>query len=233
MKDIAERLKTIRERIAQAALRAGRSPKEIKLLAASKTVSVEKIRQAAAAGVQLFGENYVQEAREKIKQLKDLGLTWHLIGHLQKNKAKLAVELFDLIETVDSLSLAEELDRRARARGRVMPILVEVNIGGEKSKAGVAPQDLLKFIGEIAPLANLRVCGLMTIPPFREDPEEVRPYFRQLRELAEELKRAAIPGVEIKDLSMGMSHDFEVAIEEGATIIRLGTAIFGPRPPRT
>ncbi len=157
----------------------------------------------------------------------------HLIGNLQINKAKLAVELFDLIETVDSLSLAEELDRRARARGRVVPILVEVNIGGEKSKAGVAPQDLLKFIGEIAPLANLRVCGLMTIPPFREDPEEVRPYFRQLRELAEELKRAAIPGVEIKDLSMGMSHDFEVAIEEGATIIRLGTAIFGPRPPRT
>ncbi|WP_456432433.1 YggS family pyridoxal phosphate-dependent enzyme [Thermosulfuriphilus sp.] len=232
MDEIARRLEIIKERIATAALRVGRDPQEIKLLAASKTVPPERIRQAALAGIRLFGENYVQEAQKKISKLKDLNLTWHLIGHLQKNKAKQAVKLFDLIETLDSLPLAHELNRRAQSLGRIIPVLVEVNIGGEETKAGLLPKKVLEFLYEVAELKNISVCGLMIIPPFRSDPEEVRPFFRRLKELAEEIKRAAIPGIEIKELSMGMSHDFEVAIEEGATIVRLGTAIFGPRPPR-
>lgn len=225
---VAENLKMVRDRIASAAKRAGRDPSSIKLVVVTKTVGIEKIREAVAAGARLLGENRVQEAREKIGA-PGIAADWHLIGHLQTNKAKYAVTLFDLIHSVDDLGLAKELDRQAAKIGKTQEVLIEVSIAGEAAKAGVAVRDALSLVKEAAKLEHISIKGLMTVPPFLEDPEAVRPYFRALRELAENIARENVPAVSMQELSMGMSHDFDVAIEEGATIVRVGTAIFGER----
>lgn len=222
---ICENISSIRKKIEETALRAGRNPSEVKLLGATKNVPVSKIKEAVSCGLDLFGENYVQEAKTKISDLGP-GITLHFIGRLQVNKAKYAVRLFDLIHSLDSEELALELNRRARSVPRRLPVLIEINLGEEKSKGGIIPAELQDFISKILPLENLVVRGLMTIPPFFENPEEARPFFRRLRELKENLE---FPGLILDELSMGMSGDFEVAIEEGATIVRIGTALFGPR----
>ncbi len=223
-----ERYEALLERVARACARAGRRPEEVKILGAAKKQSPEKVREAFEAGLRLVGENYVQEAQKKREALADLPLTWHLIGPLQTNKARHAVKIFDLVETVDRPAIARELDKRAGKVGRVLPVFIEVNVGGEETKAGVAPEDLPALAEEVLSAKNLRLQGLMTIPPYREDPEEVRPFFARLRELLEDLK-GRFPEAPLAELSMGMSHDFEIAIEEGATIVRVGTALFGPR----
>jgi hypothetical protein len=227
---IADNLASIQERISKAALRADRDPAAIRLVAVSKTVSAESIQQAIAAGVTILGENYVQEARNKIARIGKQ-VEWHFIGHLQSNKAKYAVELFSMVHSVDRLSLAEELDQEANKQGKIVPVLIQVNISGEESKSGIDPQGTLQLLERIAALQHLAVHGLMAMPPWFEDPEDARPYFNALRKLREELANKKIHGVSLQELSMGMSGDFEVAIEEGATLVRVGTAIFGPRNP--
>ena len=216
---IAENLARVRERITRACQRAGRHPGEITLVAVAKGVGLEKILEAHSLGISHFGENRVQEAQEKTPFLKHLDVTLHMVGHLQTNKVKLALELFHTIDSVDSIPLAQALSRRAMAP---LPILMEVNVSGEASKFGFSPQALPRALEEIARLPNLEVRGLMTVAPLVEDPQEVRPVFAKLRELARALG--------LKELSMGMSDDFAVAIEEGATHVRLGRAIFGERP---
>lgn len=226
MGTISENLITVMDRINKAARKAGRQPNEVQLIAVTKTVEVKRIKEAIASGLRVFGENYVQEAQEKASKIKDGSARWHFIGHLQKNKAKLAVELFDVIHTVDSLELATELNKRAK---EPVDVLIEVNIAREKTKTGVDSEGAVKLARAFANFPNLRLKGLMTIPPLTEDPEGSRPYFVTLRRLAERINKEHIPGVFLKELSMGMSSDFEVAIEEGATMIRVGTAIFGSR----
>ncbi|WP_129629170.1 YggS family pyridoxal phosphate-dependent enzyme [Candidatus Oscillochloris fontis] len=238
--DIATRLAHVHERMTVAAHRAARHPADIMLVAVSKTHSPDHVRAAVAAGTYTFGENRVQEAAPKIAALHDLPRRprWHMIGHLQRNKARLAVELFDLIQSVDSLRLAETLNQHAHELGRRVPILLQINVSGEASKEGfvlpggianhAAYAQLLSEIEQIAALPQLEVRGLMTIPPLTDDPEESRPYFRLLRELRADLARR-LPQTRWNDLSMGMSDDFEVAISEEATIIRVGRAIFGER----
>jgi hypothetical protein len=194
----------------------------------TKTVGQDRIREAVAAGAMILGENRVQEAREKIAALGPVA-SWHLIGHLQANKAKYAVTLFYLIHSVDNIALAQEIDRQAEKNGKVQDILIEVNISGEASKAGVGADDAAGLIREASKLGHIRVQGLMTMPPYSEDPEASRPYFRRLRELSTGIAQEHIPHVAMKELSMGMSGDFEVAVEEGATLVRVGTAIFGKR----
>ena len=228
---IADNLDRIRERIEAAARRAGRDPGAVRLVAVSKTVGAEKIREAVEAGAQVLGENYLQEAQKKIEVLGP-GISWHFIGHLQKNKAKYAVRLFDLIHSVDSLALAEELDRAAEKNGRVQQILLQADLSGEATKFGAGEAEILQIAERIQGLKNVSVKGLMTMPPFSDDPEDSRPYFRKLRSLRDRLARMKIPGISQEDLSMGMSGDFEVAIEEGATLVRIGTAVFGPRPAK-
>ncbi len=225
---IADNIRTIRNRMAAAAARAGRDPAGIRLMAVSKTVEPERIRQAIDAGIGLLGENYVQEAREKIPAVGQ-AVQWHMIGHLQTNKVKYVVTLFDWIHSVDRLELAQELSRRAGQHGRTLNVLIEVNVSGEASKNGARPADVLELARQVAALPNLSVRGLMTMPPYSDDPENSRPYFVALRRLRDELAAAALPGVAMAELSMGMTDDFEVAIEEGATIIRVGRAIFGER----
>ena len=225
---IKERLREVEGRIEKAALKAGRSPDAVQLVAVSKTVDLDRIQEGITAGIKTLGENRVQEAEGKIAAL-GRSVSWHLIGHLQTNKAKPAVSLFDLIHSVDSLHLAEALQRQAVAQGRVVPILVEVNLAEEESKSGVHPESLEPLLRSVSSMSQLQTLGLTAVPPFLEEPEQVRPYFRRLRELAEEMAKAQIKNIEMKHLSMGMSHDFEVAIEEGATLVRIGTAIFGPR----
>ncbi len=225
---IADNIRTIRNRMAAAAARAGRDPAGIRLMAVSKTVEPERIRQAIDAGVGLLGENYVQEAREKIPAVGQT-VQWHMIGHLQTNKVKYVVTLFDWIHSVDRLELAQELSRRAGQHGRTLNVLIEVNVSGEASKNGARPADVLELARQVAALPNLSVRGLMTMPPYSDDPENSRPYFVALRRLRDELAAAALPGVAMAELSMGMTDDFEVGIEEGATIIRVGRAIFGER----
>lgn len=225
---IADNLRTVTDRIASAAKRAGRDPSSVRLIVVTKTVDVESIRHAVAAGALVLGENRVQEAREKIEKLGNRA-RWHLIGHLQTNKAKYAVKLFDLIHSVDNLELARELDKQAAKTGKVQDVLIEVSIAGEAAKAGVAIQDVTTLVREAAKLKNISIKGLMTMPPYSENPEDSRPFFRKLRELAETIMKEDIPGVSMKELSMGMSGDFEVAVEEGATMVRVGTAIFGER----
>jgi hypothetical protein len=215
--------------MAEAAIRGGRSADSVKLVGATKNVDVHRIGEAVSAGLEILGENYVQEAQDKIEQITEK-VRWHFIGHLQTNKAKYAVKLFDLIETVDSIRLADELDRRAQRLGRVIPITIQVNVAGEISKGGVQSGECISLIRHVAALSNLQIKGLMTMPPFFNQPERARPYFRQLKKMSREIAEAQLPGVEMKELSMGMSGDFEVAIEEGATLIRVGTAIFGERP---
>jgi len=226
---IAENIAWVHERIADACRRAGRGPQDVKLVAVTKTVPPDRIRQAYEAGLRDFGENRVQEASAKRPALSDLTVTWHLIGHLQSNKARPARELFHWVHSVDSLRLAEKLHQVAMCGIDRMPVLLEVNLGGEATKSGVGESEVIPLVEQIAPLETLEVRGLMVIPPFFEDPEHARPFFRRLRQLARDVEARGIPNVSMQELSMGMSHDFEVAIEEGATIVRVGTAIFGPR----
>jgi hypothetical protein len=226
---IAANLARVKERIAAAALRAGRRPESVKLVGVTKTVDLPRVELAVQAGLEILGENYVQEAREKIQRFQGL-VRWHFIGRLQSNKAKHAVRLFDLIHTVDSSKLAEELNRRAAAIGLVIPILIQGNLAAEATKGGVRIAEVRSLIERVAGLDHLRIRGLMTMPPYFDDPERARPYFRRLRELSEEIAALGLPGVEMAELSMGMSGDFEAAVEEGATLVRVGTAIFGTRP---
>ena len=223
MQDIRANLQRVLERVARAAERAGRRANDVLLIAVSKTVEAERIAQALAAGVRALGENRVQEARAKIAEL-GRPAPWHLVGQLQTNKAKEAVDLFDVIHSLDRLELARELDKRARGRGRPVEALVQVNVAGEGQKGGVAPDGLPALLDAVAGLGHVRVRGLMAIPPEAPDAEGARPWFRALRKLGERHG--------LVELSMGMSGDFEVAIEEGATMVRVGTAVFGPRPPR-
>ncbi|MFI5341951.1 MAG: YggS family pyridoxal phosphate-dependent enzyme [Candidatus Methylomirabilales bacterium] len=222
---IQDRLLRVQERIRAVAERAGRDATSVTLVAVSKMIPVEVIREALTAGVTILGENRVQEARDKIAALPGQA-TWHLVGHLQTNKAKIAVELFEMIHSLDSLKLAEALDRSGEQAGRTVRCLMEVNLGGEESKSGTTEEGVRPLLEAAERLTHLRVDGLMTIPPFLPDPEQVRPFFRRLRNLREKLTGE---GFRLAELSMGMTHDFEVAIEEGATMVRIGTAIFGPR----
>ncbi|MGB9205747.1 MAG: YggS family pyridoxal phosphate-dependent enzyme [Terriglobales bacterium] len=229
---IAENIAQVRERIAAAARRASRNPNEITLMGVSKTFPSESIREAYAAGLRVFGENRVQEFAGKAGALRDLpDAEWHLIGHLQSNKAAKATELFDAVDSVDSVRLAEKLNASAESAGKTLSVLIEINVGGEQAKSGIAPSsNELEQILQGAPRwKNLTVRGLMTVPPYTEDPEGARPYFRQLREIHDGIAARRLPAFSMDVLSMGMSHDCEVAIEEGATCVRVGTAIFGER----
>ncbi|MBI4534808.1 MAG: YggS family pyridoxal phosphate-dependent enzyme [Ignavibacteriae bacterium] len=226
---ISENIDTLRQRISSTCARVGRDPLSVTLLGVSKTFSTEAIREAVRAGVADIGENYVQELLGKRKNLMEEAIRWHFIGHLQSNKVKYISEWIHLIHAVDNAGLAEEIDKRARQAGRVIDVLVEVNTTGEASKFGIRPEAALKFVQGLHAFGNIRIAGLMTIGPFLPDPEASRPMFRQLRLLGEELKDLDQSNVEMKHLSMGMTDDFEVAVEEGATIVRIGTAIFGSR----
>jgi hypothetical protein len=229
---IVENIARVRERMAAAARRAGRNPEEITLMGVSKTFPVERIREAHAAGLRVFGENRVQEFADKAGSLHDLSdAEWHLIGHLQSNKAARAAELFGAVDSVDSVRLAEKLNGAAEKAGKTLPILIEINVGGEDAKSGVAPssQELDQILLGAPQWGSLSIRGLMTIPPYSEDPEDARPFFRQLREIRNRIASRHLPAVGVDVLSMGMSHDFEVAIEEGSTYVRVGTAIFGER----
>jgi PLP dependent protein len=226
MNSIPHNLEEVRNTIIAACRKAGRAPQEVRLVAVSKTVDPERVRQALAAGQDIFGENYLQEAKDKIATL-GRQVEWHLVGHLQTNKAKPAVELFDLIHAVDRLKLARALDAAAAALGKVQDVLIQVNLAGEDTKSGVAPEAAADLLKEMAQLPHLRIMGLMTMPPWFPDPEMARPYFKALRELRDRLREQS--GLPLAELSMGMSGDFAVAVEEGATLVRVGTAIFGER----
>lgn len=222
----------MRERIGAAARRAGRSLEDIALMAVSKTQPAEHIREAYEAGLRVFGENRVQEFANKVNALRDLhNAEWHMIGHLQTNKAVKTAELFRAVDSVDSLKLAEKLDAAARALGRKLDVLVEINVGGEEAKSGAAPDSpaLDELLMAAPRLEALVFRGLMTVPPFSDDPQGARPYFRELHELRDKIAARKLPAITMDQLSMGMSHDFEVAIEEGSTCVRVGTAIFGER----
>ncbi len=203
-------------------------PEKVRLVAAAKTRTPGEIMEAISGGVKIIGENYVQEAREAYRVI-GRQVEWHFIGHLQKNKVKKAVEIFDMIETVDSADIAEEISKRCEALDKVMPILIEINSGREKNKFGVLPEDAEKFIGDIKSLSNIKITGLMTMGPVSADQEEARPYFTETRKVFERIERSGFYGVEMKYLSMGMTNSYKVAIEEGANIVRIGTSIFGNR----
>ncbi|HEV8243918.1 MAG TPA: YggS family pyridoxal phosphate-dependent enzyme [Nitrospirales bacterium] len=257
--EFQDRLEGVRARIEQAARRAGRDPGMVTLVAVSKTVSVGRLQEAVACGCRLFGESRVQEALAKMEAMKEWAaseapaapgrargagasetipmgarapgeIEWHLIGPIQSNKARSVVGRFSLLHAVDRLEVAERLDRVARERGTVQPVLLEVNVTGEVTKHGFKPDDLACAAERMGALSGLRLLGLMTIPPLAADPEEARPHFRRVRHLAATVEALKIPGITMKELSMGMSGDFEVAVEEGATMVRIGTALFGPRP---
>jgi pyridoxal phosphate enzyme (YggS family) len=225
MSTIKENLLRVTERIEKAARRVGRDPKEVNLVAVSKTVESARIKEAIEAGVSIMGENYVQEAQKKIEEI-GRPVAWHFIGHLQTNKAKYAIRLFEMIHSLDSLPLAEELNRRAEQGGQVAKVMIEVNISGEATKFGTDEEKVFSIARGILNLNHLSLEGLMTMPPYFDSPEMSRPYYIKLRELKEKMIREGIP---LKELSMGMSNDFEIAIEEGATYVRVGTAIFGER----
>ncbi|MBM3239187.1 YggS family pyridoxal phosphate-dependent enzyme [Candidatus Poribacteria bacterium] len=237
MSEIKANIIKIRERIAQAAKRSGREPESIQLVAVSKTVPVEKIIEAVDAGITDIGENRVQEADQKYQAIyKDEAISllckpmkWHLVGHLQTNKIKRALEIFDMIHSVDSIHLMDAIEKRAAQMDKVVDVLVEVNTSAEETKYGVKPEEIVDFMERASQYDHLRVRGLMTIGLFAKDPEVVRPCFQQLRELRDKVANLNLPSIEMKYLSMGMTNDFEVAIEEGANIVRIGTAIFGPR----
>jgi len=225
MPSVKENLAKVTERIERAARRSGRDLREIRLVAVSKTVDPVRIQEAIEAGILILGENYVQEAQKKIETIGGAA-AWHFIGHLQSNKAKIAVQLFDMIHSLDSIHLAEELNRRATQAARVLPVMLEVNLAREETKFGTDEVKLLNLAKRVAELDHLSLQGLMTMPPFFDIAEQSRPYFIELRKWRERLEKE---GILIKELSMGMSNDFEVAIEEGATYVRVGTAIFGLR----
>jgi pyridoxal phosphate enzyme (YggS family) len=229
---IAENVAEVRERIATAAHRAGRGPEEITLMAVSKTFPAASIRQAYDTAIRAFGENRVQEFSQKVAKIRDLkDAAFHMIGHLQSNKAAAAVELFEAVDSLDSLKLAQKLNSSAQGMDKKLPVLIEINVGGEAAKSGLPPDsDALKELLTAAPqLAYLDLRGLMTVPPFSENPERARPYFRKLRELRDQIESRHLSAIRMDVLSMGMSHDFEIAIEEGSTCVRVGTAIFGQR----
>jgi pyridoxal phosphate enzyme (YggS family) len=225
MSAIKENLLRVIERMEKAAEKVGRDSNEIKLVAVSKTVEVARIKEAIEAGISILGENYVQEAQKKIEEI-GRPVFWHFIGHLQSNKAKYAVRLFDMIHSLDSLPLAEELNRRAEQGNQVLKVMIEVNLSKEATKFGADEKKVINLARGIQNLSHLSIEGLMTMPPYFDSPEMSRPYFIALRELKEKMGKE---GIQMKELSMGMSNDFEIAIEEGATYIRVGTAIFGPR----
>jgi pyridoxal phosphate enzyme (YggS family) len=228
MEELRENLKRINERIAEAASRVGRKPEDVQLVAVTKTVETERIREGIEAGLKVLGENRVQEAEGKILELGH-GAQWHMIGHLQTNKVKKAVRLFDMIHSVDSLHLAFEIEKRASALGKQMPILLQVDLAEEETKSGFSKEELFDALPQMAGLAHIKICGVMTIPPFSPDPEASRPYFRELSDLREKIAGVYPEGIRMDILSMGMSQDFEVAIQEGANMVRIGTALFGPR----
>tara|TARA_B110000196_G_scaffold32431_1_gene24488 strand:+ start:68 stop:763 length:696 start_codon:yes stop_codon:yes gene_type:complete len=225
---IAENLVEVRERISRAIQKSGREPDSARLITVSKQISVDRIEEARAAGAVVFGENKIQEAIPKIEQMGAEGIFWHFIGHLQTNKIKFLDERFDLIHSVDSFELAEKIAKHYHSENRVQRILLQVNVSGEAAKFGMEPKELEKQMAEFFQLQGIQVEGLMTIPPFDSDPENSRRHFSRLRELREQYEKQN--GLPLNQLSMGMSNDFEVAIEEGATLVRVGTAIFGPRP---
>jgi PLP dependent protein len=227
MVDVAANYRKIIDRISEAAQRAGRNPREIKLLAAAKSQSTELVQAAIAAGVRLIGENYVQEAESKRQVISDT-VEWHMIGHLQRNKVKAALNTFELIQSLDSMALALELDKEGRRNGKTVRTLIEVNLGDEASKSGIGQDEVAELLKRVGDLSHVRVEGFMAVPPFKEKPEEIRPYFRALKDLQVELQRL-VPNVSLNQLSMGMTHDYPIAVEEGATIVRIGTALFGPR----
>jgi pyridoxal phosphate enzyme (YggS family) len=226
--DIRGRLRSVRARMTRAAEAAGRDPSAIRLVAVSKTFDVAHVTAAAGAGQVDFGENRVQEAAEKIERVA-LPLRWHLVGHLQSNKVRRAASLFACIQSVDSIDVLRRLERAAVETGTTLEVLVQVDLAGEATKHGARPEDLEHLFAEAAACHAVRVTGLMTLPPFFDDPEQARPYFDRLRTLREELRARDMPAAMLRELSMGMSHDFEVAIQEGATVVRVGTAIFGER----
>ena len=225
---IAENLAEVRERISRAIQKSGREPDSARLITVPKQISVDRIEEARVAGAVVFGENKIQEAIPKIEQMGAEGIFWHFIGHLQKNKIKFLDERFDLIHSVDSFELAEKIAKHYHSENRVQRILLQVNVSGEAAKFGMEPKELEKHMAEFFQLQGIQVEGLMTIPPFDSDPENSRRHFSRLRELREQYEKQN--GLPLNELSMGMSNDFEVAVEEGATLVRVGTAIFGPRP---
>jgi pyridoxal phosphate enzyme (YggS family) len=228
---ISQNLTEINQRIKVVAQAAGRDPKEVRLIAVSKIKPAKAVQEALEAGQILFGENYVQEAAEKTEEVSPTHAAapvWHLIGHLQSNKAKLAAKVFDAVQTIDRVKLAKSLDRHAGDLGKTLEVLLQVNVGGEAQKSGCAPADALVLAQAVAQMPNLKLKGLMTMPTFFDDPERARPLFAKLRELSQKLQ-AELPAGSMQELSMGMSGDFEAAIKEGATLVRVGTAIFGER----
>ena len=226
---IAENLKQVKRRIIEAAKRVGRNPADVRLVAVTKEQSAVTVAEGIRTGVRFLGENKVQEARDKIEALGHSGLEWHFIGRLQKNKVKFIFDLFDLIHSVDNSALAEAIHKKAQICGSCMPILLQVNVSGEKSKLGMDPLNVSNEIHKLAQLEGVKISGLMTIPPYDPNPENSRPYYARLRELRDTCFNAA--GIQMGELSMGMSNDYEVAIEEGATLVRVGTGLFGPRSP--
>jgi PLP dependent protein len=231
---LKENLKNVLNRIQNTAIKFGRNPESVRLVAVTKTVPAHRIRAAIEAGATIFGENYVQEARDKIRELSACPVSWHFIGTLQSNKAKYVVKLFDLIHSVDSVKLAMEIDKQAGKIGKIQHILIQVNVAGEVQKAGVSPGQAMDMLKEISRFENISVKGLMTMPPYFYDPERVRPFFKQLRDLRDRLQKeffhpSCNGQIQIDELSMGMTGDFEAAIGEGATLVRIGTAIFGER----
>ena len=233
MQDIVGNLAAIRERVAAAAAAAGRPPDDIRLLAVSKTFSADHVRAAHAAGQRDFGENKVQEALQKIGETADLDIRWHLIGHLQSNKAKKAAPAFAAIHSVDSVDLLQRIDAAAADAGKTPELFIQVDLAGETTKFGAGEAEVPAIARAAMECRAARLRGLMLLPPWFDDPEQARPYFRRLRELRQRLVEDGIDGSKLRELSMGMSHDFEVAIQEGATLVRVGTAIFGKRIVRT
>jgi len=227
--DVKDRLEQVHERIKKAAAACHRPVESIRLIAVSKTVPAAIVKEAIEAGVTDLGENYIQEAREKVNTLATAPVSWHYIGHLQSNKAKYAVRLFDLIHSVDSLKLARELNKYAQKHDKIQSILIQVNVAKEESKSGVYVDNTTGLLKDISQLANISVKGLMTMPPYFNAPQKVRPFFAALRELRDRIRAEGIPNIAMDELSMGMTGDFEAAIEEGATMVRIGTAIFGER----
>jgi len=227
MNEIKENLKRVLEKIEKAALKSNRDPSSIQLVAVSKTISPDKINEGIAAGIQIIGENKVQEAKTKKAEINPV--TWHMVGHLQTNKVKYAIRIFDMIQSVDSFHLAQEIDKRCQQQGIKMPVLIEVNTSGEASKYGCHPDEAPELVSMISALKHLEIKGLMTIGLFTDQIERVRPCFIKLRELADKINDIRSERISMTELSMGMSADYELAIEEGATLVRIGTAIFGPR----
>lgn len=225
---LEDNFREVKQRIEEACRRSGRDPKEVTLIAVSKTKPVEMLQEAYDFGTRIFGENKVQELTDKYEQMpKDIH--WHLIGHLQRNKVKYIIDKVDLIHSVDSLRLAETIDKEAQKHGLIANILIEVNVAGEESKFGLAPEEVGEFVDQLARFSHIKVCGLMTIAPFVENPEENRPYFQRLRKLSVDIAAKKVNNVTMSILSMGMTNDFEVAVEEGATMVRVGTGLFGVR----